>query len=76
MIDKELHTYAREVSEKLNNPDKKQLRYNDIVDTAKIFYNDPFEGVKELVSSCDKESTLYSKTPMTVSLNRDYGWML
>lgn len=55
MYDKEkLHALARKHAEGLLNVDKKQLRYNDIVETAIVFYDNPYMGVKELVEACDK----------------------
>ena len=77
-LEKKLHKYAREVTETLEDLDKKHLRFNDIVSTALKFYGpNPFGGVKELVESCDRNSCLYvHKSPMWKSLNENYEWML
>jgi hypothetical protein len=78
-MDEELHALARKVSEKLIDPDRKQLRFNEIVETAKLFYPTDLEGgVVELVSACDRtNSTLYvPKAPMWQVLREQYGWMV
>ena len=61
--DEELHVRARECASDLAIPDKKQLRFNEIVACARDFYpNDVAGGVAELVKSCDAEDdTLYVK---------------
>ena len=77
--DEELHVYAREIAASLKEPDKKQLRFNDIVRVAKEFYrNDVTDGVKELVKACDKANEdLYEKgNPMWKSLDENYRWMI
>jgi hypothetical protein len=53
-LESRLHTHARWCADLLHDPDKKQLKYNDIVEAAIAFYNDPFVGVTELMQSCDK----------------------
>jgi len=73
-----LQILAREVAETLTDPDRKQIRFNDIVRVAKRFYPDnPAAGVRELVRSCDREDhTLYvAKAPMWEVLETQYGWM-
>ncbi|GGE30373.1 hypothetical protein GCM10011360_17990 [Primorskyibacter flagellatus] len=72
-----LPTLAREWSALGFDNDRKQLRFNEIVETAKTFYNDPAEGVKEMIEACDKNSPLYVKgRPMWQVLREEYGWML
>lgn len=77
-MDEELHVLARDVAATLGDPDRKQLRYNEIVESAKLFYStDISAGVAELVDACDRTSPLYVKgDPMWQSLRRDYQWML
>ena len=71
-----LHVEARRLAELLRDPDKKQLKFNDIVNAARRFYNDPDYGVRELVESCDKTSLLYvAKKPMWQTLDTEYNWM-
>lgn len=77
--DDRLHRLARQVADTLSDPDKKQLKFNEIVSAAKEFY--PLaveEGVVELVQSCDRMQTdLYvSKSPMWEVLNEQYRWMI
>ncbi|MBC7282596.1 hypothetical protein [Hoeflea sp.] len=77
--DEELHVRARECASDLANPDKKQLRFNEIVATARAFYpNDVAGGVVELVKSCDAEDdTIYVKgRPMWAELRERYAWMI
>jgi hypothetical protein len=75
-MSEELHAIARERAEQIASPDRKQLRFNDIVSTAVQFYNDPAVGVRELVDACDKDCALYVKgAPMWQTLRADYGWM-
>jgi hypothetical protein len=85
MDDKELHTYAREVASSMRTaPNKKQLRFNEIVETAKEFYRaDVKSGIKELVISCfpvdetGRDNCMYDKkSPMWEVLQKDYKWML
>lgn len=73
-----LHVIARDCAEKLRDPDKKQLRFNEIVEAAQAFYPASVdEGVRELVEACDKSSRLYvRKAPMWQVLREQYGWML
>ena len=74
-----LHALAREFAAKLLAPDKKQLRFNEIVEAALDFYaGDPRGGVTELVSSCDRACPdLYvQRDPMWQSLRRRDAWML
>ena len=75
--DSVLHSVAR-IASIGRDIDKKQLRFNEIVATAKLFYpNDPVEGVKELVESCDRTSPLYvAGDAMHLTLQRDYKWLL
>lgn len=71
----ELHKVAREAAEEYEDLDKKQLRFNDIVETAIKFYNNPEDGVRELVDACSKQSPLYvKKRPMWEILNKEYLW--
>lgn len=75
--DEELHSYARELVAAIGDVDKKQLRYNDIVTCAKVFYNNPKDGVRELIVSCSKGDPLYvSKRPMADVLLNEYRWMI
>jgi len=76
-VDEELHHIAREVAANLTDVDKKQLRFNEIVDCAKGFYPAAVSrGVEELVESCCRTSVLYvNKNPMWHELNHQYGWM-
>ena len=77
MTDEELHHAAREIAQCLTDPDRKQLRFNDIVETAKVFYNDPLHGVRELVKSCDRRDEMYvRKQPMWGILNEQYMGVL
>ena len=78
ITDEDLQTYAREVAAGLAEPDKKQLRFNEIIRAARRFYaSDPRAGVREIVLSCDKaQSDLYvAKSPMWQVLSDAYGWM-
>lgn len=77
--DERLFSYLRELLARHHNQefDKKQLRFNEIVLCAKTFYNNPMEGVKELVESCMTHTTLYvRKNPMWYELTANHGWML
>jgi len=77
--DDQLQSLARHVAESLPDPDKRQLRFNDIVATAKRFYpHHPESGVVELVLACDKRSNLYTtrKDPMWLTLQTQYEWMV
>lgn len=73
-----LHAIARDTAATIQNIDRKQLRFNDIVDVAVLYYsNCPEAGVKELVQACDRDSQLYVKgAPMWEVLRKDYRWML
>ena len=74
-----LHALARTTATAITDPDRKQLRFNEIVDTAWRFYPaDPEAGVREMVSACDRAQTdLYIKgQPMWATLQDQYGWML
>jgi hypothetical protein len=76
VTDEELFKAVREQASLLQDPDKKQLQFNTIVETAKEFYLDPLEGIKELVSSCSKSSPLYiHKKPMAETLQKEYQWL-
>ena len=78
-LDEQLHATARKCAEQLCDPDKKHLRFNDIVATARVFYSDcPEDGIRELVAACDRANpALYDKAvPMWKSLQDNYGWML
>lgn len=77
--EKHLHGIARDLAENLIDPDKKQLRFNEIVSAALDFYPQyPIDGVRELVASCDRSNpALYvSKRPMWSTLRHEYGWMM
>ena len=76
--DNHLHALARDVAGTLMSPDRKQLRFNEIVTAAGKFYPAaPEEGVRELVQSCDRGGSLYvAGQPMWASLNNRYRWML
>lgn len=78
MIESQLHATARAVAETLEAPDRKQLRFNEIVSVAMRFYPGNMEaGVRELVEACDRAKLdLYDKKrPMWMALRDDYGWM-
>lgn len=73
-----LHAIARERAATLIDPDRKQLRWNEIVACAERFYSsNPHDGVRELVDACDRaKPDLYvAKRPMWKVLNDEYGWM-
>jgi hypothetical protein len=73
-----LHATARHVAGDLIDPDKRQMRFNEIVDCALRFYPAaPFDGVAELVRACDKSASgLYVHgDPMWHRLGASYGWM-
>ncbi|MBQ2263260.1 MAG: hypothetical protein II336_18100 [Loktanella sp.] len=72
-----LHDLARAVAADLSDIDRKQLRFNEIVETAKLFYGAPEAGVRELTQACDRNSPLYvGKQPMWQVLREQYGWMI
>lgn len=76
--DEDLHALARAAAARLQDPDRKQLRFNDIVRVARGFYAaDPATGVAELVAACDRgRPDLYvPKAPMWQTLETAYGWM-
>ena len=88
--DDSLHSLARAVAASLRSPDRKQLRFNEIVAAARDFYPSAVEaGVVELVQSCDREgpapasfigpmpaNALYvRKAPMWRTMWDQYGWM-
>lgn len=78
MTDEKLHELARLEASNLEQPDKKQLRFNDIVRVAKRFYQSDLEaGIRELVRSCDKAcpSLYVAGKPMWQTLETDYAWM-
>lgn len=78
MDDAELHTIAREASAELVDPDRKQMRFNEIISVAKShYYGNPAAGVVEIVQSCDRECPeLYVKNaPMWATLRDHYAWM-
>lgn len=89
MTDEHLHVLAREIAGTLVEPDRKQLRFNEIVEASKRFYVSPEEGVRELVSACDKSRAFINpdgsialtpnemyvpKQPMWKALNEQYSW--
>lgn len=73
-----LHECVDHLAKSGANFDKKQLRFNDIVRVAKVFYpKDVAGGITELVCSCDKTDPLYvPKQPMWKTLEDAYGWMI
>ena len=77
-VEEQLFCLVRHRAESLVSPDKKQLRFNDIVRVAKAFYpHDVDGGVCELVDSCGREDPSYvSKNPMWQTLETSYSWML
>lgn len=77
-LDRDLHGFARSAAERLESPNRKHLRFNDIVDTAKTFYpHCPFLGVLELVEACDRaDEILYADEPMWKVLREQYAWIL
>lgn len=77
--DETLHAFARFVAGRLADLDKKQLRFNEIVEVAKLFYaNDPIGGVFELVQSCDRaDPVMYvPNRPMWRVLREEEMWLL
>jgi hypothetical protein len=56
-----LFNLVRTLSLNQENLDKKQLRFNEIVEVSQLFYNNPEDRVKELIESCKKGSSLYEK---------------
>lgn len=77
-MSEELQAFARKTADALKDPDKKQLRFNEIVACAARFYPaDPRGGVRELVQSCDRSNPdLYVKNdPMWHRLTTSYAWM-
>lgn len=73
-----LHVFARSLAGDLIEPDKRQLRFNEIVECVLRFYPSAvFDGVSELVRACDKSASgLYLKDdPMWHRLSVAYGWM-
>ena len=90
-IDDSIQAAARTEFNNLRNLDRKQLRFNEIVKTAKMFYpQDPEGGARELADSCYREcvnshdfigpgtpNPLYvNKNPMWETLNKEYSWMI
>lgn len=85
-LEEQLHSLARCVAESLIEPDRRQLRYNDIVAVAQIFYDDPFSGVHELVVACDRKRLSGDKVvpnplyvqgrPMWQVLQQEYSWVV
>lgn len=77
-MEEHLQTVARFEAGRLTSPDKKQLRFNEIVTCATQFYpGSEIAGIRELVEACDKVSPAYvSKRPMWQVLRDNYGWML
>jgi hypothetical protein len=74
-----LHALARKVAAELGDPDRKQLRFNEIVETALLFYPGcAHAGVTELVNACDRrQRDLYDRArPMWQELNVNYRWMI
>lgn len=77
-MEADLHVLARAEAERLIDPDRKQLRFNAIVDAALAFYPGAEAlGVSELVQACDRSNAaLYVKNrPMWRTLTDEYGWM-
>ena len=77
-VQEKLHAAARAEAGGLTDPDKKQLRFNEIVAVALEYYpHDAEGGVRELVRACDRAaSDLYVKgAPMWETLRKQYGWM-
>ena len=72
-----IQAFARTCAETITDLDRKQLRFNEIIAAAMRFYpNDPYSGVRELVKSCDRSSSLYvHKRPMWQVLADNYGWI-
>ena len=76
---REMHEFARGIAERLLDPDRRQLRFNEIIACAVDFYpNDVSGGIAELVQSCDRaHASLYVKAaPMWQVLRSQYGWIL
>lgn len=78
LSDDELQVIARKTADTLISPDKKQLRFNEIIEVARTHYSsNPRAGVIELVRSCDRaKAELYvAKSPLWQVLRNQYGWM-
>jgi len=72
-----LHLLARRCAQALAKPDKRQLRFNEIVRVARAFYAEPSLGVEELVAACDTVDPRYvPRRPMWAELDENYRWML
>ena len=78
-----LHAIARKHADRITTTgadlDRKQLRFNDIVECAVRFYPSTIEaGVIELVNACDRnQPDLYlHKSPMWQTLSEQYKWMI
>ena len=91
MTDDDLQAIARTEAKWLIEPDRKQLRFNDIVSVARSHYpSDMRAGVVELVGACDRvrcydtqdgfkiiDNELYVKgAPMWQTLRDQYAWMV
>lgn len=77
-MEEELFKLIRSLAEGSNRDlDRQQLKYNEIVNTAKLFYPSPVDVVIELFQSCIKDSPLYvRKKPMWLELQSNYKWMI
>jgi hypothetical protein len=73
-----LQDVAREHAGRFDDIDRKQLRFNEIVDAARLFYPGcEADGVLEMVDACSKSSALYvHKRPMWHVLRNEYSWMI
>lgn len=74
-----LHAHARGCAATLRDPDRKHLRFNEIVTAARRFYPaNELAGVKELVEACDRANPelYYRKSPMWRELSENFGWMI
>ena len=78
MSKSDLQSMARQRAACFDDIDRKQLRFNEIIDAAMAFYpGREAYGVMEMVEACSKSSALYvRKRPMWQVLRDEYSWML
>jgi hypothetical protein len=72
-----LHIFAREIAALMPSIRNKLVSYNQIIETAMLFYNDPKDGIIECLQSCCPNSDMYDgKNTLAIALPRDYKWMI
>ena len=78
LTDNHLHVRAREIAATLADPDRKHLRFNEIVAVARSHYGPaPEEGIDELVRACCRKSPDYiAAKPWWRVLRDQYAWMV